>query len=256
MLNTQNTFTLLLVSILMLQSSPLSAQINSYSIANTITQTSGPYTIDVNNDGNDDYSFEILPLSGSNTAARVICLGNSGVMDNSTFGYPDALNFSDSVTGPFSIGTNVLGTDVGGAGAFAGTGIHYLGIRVDASGQNHYGWISLEVSATNDTISLYEVGYQTVSSIGILAGGTDAVSLDETAEDALLIYPNPCNDVLYIVGTGSAASLKPRVYNISGMEMAIGSSGNVLNVSNLDSGTYILEAFDGNRFQRYHVVKK
>ena len=70
---------------------PGSGQINTYSINDTVTTASGPSTLNIDGDLSNDYTFEIFPLSGSSTAARVVSLWDSYVMDASTFGYPDAL---------------------------------------------------------------------------------------------------------------------------------------------------------------------
>ena len=123
----------LFVASLFLSARGAMSQINSYPVNQTVTISSGSFTIDVDNDSNDDYTFEILPLSGSSNAARVISLGNSQVMDGSTFGYPDALNFGDNVTAPYSSGNAVLGTDVGGGGQFTAAGMKYLGLNIDIS---------------------------------------------------------------------------------------------------------------------------
>ena len=78
------------------------AQINAYSIDQTVTLASNSFSIDVNGDSSEDYTFEIYPLTEMTTAARVISLGGSSVMDNSTFGYPDALGCGDGVSEPYS----------------------------------------------------------------------------------------------------------------------------------------------------------
>ena len=165
------------------------AQINSYSIDQTVTLASNSFSIDVNDDNTDDYTFEILTLTNAATAARVISLGGSSVMDNSTFGYPDALACGDGVGGPYSGGNAVLGTDVGGGGLFTGIGVKYLGLNINVAGQSHRGWISLEVDAGNDTIVLHEVGFASEMNEGIAAGQT-SVQIDE-----------PLCDFVYTVGT-------------------------------------------------------
>lgn len=165
------------------------AQINTYSIDQTVTLASNSFSIDVNGDSSDDYTFEIYPLAEMTNAARVISLGGSSVMDNSTFGYPDALGCGDSVAEPYTEGNAVLGTDVGGGGLFTGEGLKYLGINILAAGESQRGWISLEVSAGNDTIVLHEVGYALEIGEGISAGQTSA-QIDE-----------PLCDFVYTIGS-------------------------------------------------------
>ena len=168
---------------------PASGQINTYSINDTVTTASGPLTLNVDGDLSNDYTFEIFPLSGSSTAARVVSIWDSYVMDASTFGYPDALNCGDLVTGPYTSGNGVLGTDVGGGGSFTGAGLKFLGLKMDVDGESYFGWISLEVAASNDTIILHEVGYSTVPDNAIAVGQMN----DETDP--------PLCDFIYTVGT-------------------------------------------------------
>jgi len=168
---------------------PAAGQINTYSINDTVTEASGPFTLNVDGDASNDYTFEIFLLSGSSTAARVVSLWDSYVMDASTFGYPDALNCGDLVTGPYTSGNAVLGTDVGGGGSFTGAGLKFLGLKMDAGGESYRGWVSLEVAASNDTIILHDVGYSTVPDNAIAAGQMS----DETDP--------PLCDFIYTVGT-------------------------------------------------------
>ena len=168
---------------------PAASQINTYSINDTVTTVSGPITLNIDGNASDDYTFEIFPLSGSSTAARVVSLWDSYVMDASTFGYPDALNCGDVVTGPYTTGNAVLGTDVGGGGSFTGAGLKFLGLKIVAGGESFHGWISLEVATSNDTIILHDVGYSTVPDNAIAAGQMS----DETDP--------PLCDFIYTIGT-------------------------------------------------------
>ena len=180
------------------------AQINAYSIDQTVTLASNSFSIDVNGDSSEDYTFEIYTLTEMTTAARVISLGGSSVMDNSTFGYPDALDCGDGVFEPYSEGNAVLGTDVGGGGLFTGEGLKYLGLNIHVAGESQRGWISLEVSADNDTIFLHEVGYALEIGEGITAGQTSA-QIEE-----------PLCDLVYTIGSQSE------------IEVAIPTTGNGL----------------------------
>lgn len=164
-------------------------QINTYSINDTVTIASGPLTLNVDGDASNDYTFEIFPLSGSATAARVVSLWDSYVMDASTWGYPHALNCGDIVAGTYTGGSAVLGTDVGGGGSFTGAGLKFLGLKMDVDGESYLGWISLEVAAGNDTIILHDVGYSTVPNNAMVAG-----QMSDATDP-------PLCDFIYTVGT-------------------------------------------------------
>ena len=174
-MNTITTVSRFLIGLVMCQMHVFcQAQINAYPIDQTVTLAANSFSIDVNGDSSEDYIFEIYTLTEMTTAARVISLGGSSVMDNSTFGYPDALDCGDGVSEPYSEGNAVLGTDVGGGGLFTGEGLKYLGLNIHVAGESQRGWISLEISAGNDTIFLHEVGYASEIGEGITAGQTSA----------------------------------------------------------------------------------
>lgn len=246
---------ILFVAVLFLSGQNALSQINIYSVSQTITTTSGSFTIDVDSDGNDDYTFEILPLSEGLQAARVISLGNSQVMDVFTFGYPDTLNFGDNVTGPYNSGNAVLGTDVGGGGQFSGAGMKYLGLNIDISGESHLGWILLEVAASNDTIILHDIGYNTIASNGITAGQTDQVSVNEISSIDFEIYPNPCQNLITIDWPNSYISVNYSISDLTGKLMLNGVITKNIDVSILASGTYILTIEEGQNIERKKFMK-
>lgn len=243
------------VAILSLSGQYALSQINNYTINQTVTASSGSFTIDADGDGNDDYTFEILQLSGNSQAARVISLGNSQVMDNSTFGYPDTLSFGDNVSSPYSGGNAVLGTDVGGSGLFSGAEIKYLGLNIDISGGSHLGWVSLEVAATNDTIILHDLGFNTVANEAISAGSVNVTSVNEIGSIDLDIYPNPCQNKISFDWPNSNSDFRYSILDITGKMMLNGAVATNIDVSILASGTYILSVDNGQNIVRKKFTK-
>lgn len=231
------------------------SQITSYAVDEIVTIASGPFIIDVNNDGVNDYTFEIFPLVDGMTAARVISLGNSQVMDNSTFGYPDALNFGDPVTAPFNSGNAVLGTDVGGGGQFTGLGSRYLGLNVDVSGMEHLGWILLEVAATNDTITVHEVGYQTLVGEGITAGQTSDTFVEEHSTTDVLLYPNPCQAIIRMDWPNANTAIRYTITDLTGKTLVEDTTFKIIDVSMLESGTYLLIMSAGQERRKARFLK-
>ena len=248
-------FLTLFLTALLLRGGGVMSQINSYSVNQTITTSSGSFTLDIDSDGNDDYTFEILPLSGSSIAARVISIGSSQVMDGSTIGYPDALNFGDNVTSPYSSGNAVLGTDVGGGGYFSGAGMKYLGLNLDISGESHLGWISIEVVASNDTITLHDIGYNTAASDGITAGLMSLTSVNDISLIDFEIYPNPCRNQISIDWPNSNSSVRYSISDLTGKSMLNGAANKNIDVSILASGIYILTIAEGLDIGRKKFTK-
>ena len=244
----------LFIALLFLSENNATAQINTYPVNQTVTVMSGAFTLDLDSDSNDDYAFEIFQLAGDLRAARVISLGNSQVMDGSTFGYPDALSLDDNVTVPYSSGNAVLGTDLGGGGLFAGAGLKYLGLNLDISGESHLGWISLEVSATNDTIVLHDIGYNTTPSENITAGLTFTSSVYEASIIDFEIYPNPCVNTVSIDWPNSTG-VNYSISDLTGKLILSGAIIKSIDLSALASGSYILSITEGQKVGRKKFIK-
>lgn len=147
---------------------------------NTEVISTGIKSIDLNNDGKNDLNFEIidlnkfnpkkLPESFDSLAARVEPVSIQ-ILDNSTFGYPDALDVNDTISGDgsWSDRTSVLGT-FANAGQFQGKGEKYLGFRFNEEGKFNYGWIKIYCSEHNDTIKIIDYAYNKVNGSIIKAG--------------------------------------------------------------------------------------
>lgn len=142
--------------------------------------STGHIKIKLDNDIIPDIGFEIidlnkfnpngLPDSFDSLAARVIPL-TIEILDNSTYGYPDALNLDDPISesGHWSNQTSVLGTFMN-AGQFQGNGEKYLGIRFIKANNYKYGWIKLYCSQHNDTLRLIDFAYNNIENSQINAG--------------------------------------------------------------------------------------
>jgi hypothetical protein len=127
-----------------------------------------------------DIAFEIidlnefnqnhLPESFDSLAARVDPL-KLEIIDNSTYGYPDALSEGDIISenAIWSSNTSVLGTFLN-SGQFQGKGEKYLGIRFPIGDQFKYGWIKIYCSQHNDTLRIIEYAYNNIENVEINAG--------------------------------------------------------------------------------------
>jgi len=142
--------------------------------------STGSKNFDLDADLNADVAFEIidlnkynpngLPSSFDSLAARVIPI-TMQILDNSTYGYPDALEPDDMIAGQgfWSDRTSVLGTFLN-AGQFQGNGDRYLGFRFSSSEGFNYGWIKIYCSLHNDTLRIIEYAYNRIAGSNIYAG--------------------------------------------------------------------------------------
>lgn len=142
--------------------------------------SSGHKVFDLNNDKSADVGFEIinlhefnvnaLPSSFDSLAARVHSL-NIQVLDNSTYGYCDALAKDTQISsdGNWTNNTCVLGTFMN-AGQFQGRGNKFLAIRLTTGDVKRYGWVQLYCSQHNDTLRIIDYAYQRAGDTPIRAG--------------------------------------------------------------------------------------
>lgn len=221
------------------------SQVNTFAINQTII---GPGTLsfDLNNDGDDDFSFDIVTLSPDVFAARVLTIGSSTILDNSTFGYPDTLNAGDAVSGNFESGNGVLGT-ISNAGQFKGAGDKYLGIKIAASGNEHLGWIKVNCSINRDTLNIISCGYNTSASAHIKAGQTTITSIDDPESELaslISIYPVPFSTQAVLKAENPFHDAILRVVNTSGKTVKqmehINGQSIVLSRDNLAGGVYFV----------------
>jgi hypothetical protein len=143
--------------------------------------TTGQKNFDLDADDVSDIGFDIidlnkineneLPVSFDTLAARVFPM-KVELLDKTTYGYPDALDFGVEISkNGFWSNKNpsVLGTFLN-AGKFQGKGEKYLGIRFLKDDNFKYGWIKIYCSQHNDTLRIIEYGYNDVLNSKIKAG--------------------------------------------------------------------------------------
>ena len=170
------------VNALQASDDPISNHIDSIlsGLINTSIISTGKQHIYIDENELPDLYFEIIDLNEFNAnnlptgfdslAARA---GSNTVqfLDNSTWHYADALNYDDEI-GPnalWSENSVVLGT-FANAGNLNGKGNKYMGFRLPNNGNYHYGWIKLNCSQHNDTLTIYEFGYHKTVNRKIKAG--------------------------------------------------------------------------------------
>lgn len=103
-----------------------------------------------------------LPESFDSLAARIVPI-TIEFLDNSTYGYPDALDANTRITerGNWTSRTGVLGTFMN-AGQFQGRGEKFLGIRIPAGEDFKYGWIRIYCSQHSDTLRIIDYAYNDI----------------------------------------------------------------------------------------------
>jgi len=220
---------------------------------NQIIIEQGEILVDVNDDGVDDYKFEFLDLTQGNNAARVVTLGGA-YLDNSTFGYPDALQNGMPVQGNFEyFSGGILGTDVGGGGLFSGAGNRYLGIFIE----ERYGWIEIYCSANNDTLKIISSGLNTSINAPIDAGQMTEINtaLNNLQNSFVVeIYPNPAQNQLNISYDKSIFT-DYEIYNSTGKIRLNGKLNEKIDISSLSGEIYYIRLIGNKGLEVFKFIK-
>lgn len=201
----------------------------------------GVLEIELTDDTFNDIKFDILNLGANGLAARVSSINGTGFLDNSTFGYPDALTYGSPVIGYFNYQTGVLGT-FNNAGQFKGMGPRYLGIQLYHNGNNTLGWILLNCSALNDTLHIINCGYLDLPYNYLNAGQTGqvftSVHHSETLQPSDIIYIAD-NGILLKNNFENHTAPSFFIMDMSGRILMQGMASERISVAHLSAGAYM-----------------
>jgi hypothetical protein len=214
----------------------------------------GETSVDLNDDAVIDFKFEIINLGANGLAARVISDNASLFLDNSTFGYPDALTQADPIAGSFNSFQGVLGT-FNNAGQFKGVGNRYLGVQVFNGSELLMGWILLNCSVLNDTLRIIESGVLTSAYSYLNAGQQGSVNTSHTQYFNTLDIPAIMvqDRNLIIGGTGMHTETMCNIYSVNGSLIQTGQYTRLVPLNHLETGIYIVELIN-ERFRCSRTV--
>lgn len=139
------------------------------------------YTIDIDNDGYEDYYIDVDNLN-------FICYSMPANFSGNCYGGGTSLIYFN-LNQPISSSTN---WDCNEAGVTIDTenNYKYIGIKFSASGQTYYGWIRLK--SENASFIIDGWAYNSIPGESINAGQQSSVGIDDNTVNALLsVYPNP-----------------------------------------------------------------
>ena len=142
--------------------------------------STGVSTVFLNENASIKIGFEIVDLNLFNpngipehldTLAIRVLPTDVEILDNSTYGYPDALNKGTKIDseGLWTNDDAVLAT-MGGGGNFYNKKSLYLPYRFTEGGKYYYGWIRLSCSQNNHILEIHDFGYNLKANEKIEAG--------------------------------------------------------------------------------------
>lgn len=230
---------------------------NGYSqlVTHTINHTLsgiGEYNLNMDGNASIDLKFEIIELTPGVLVAKVSPLEGTKILDNSTFGYPDALNLNDSIKGNFTNNNGVLGTFTT-AGNFNGMGEKYLGVKLRSGTNELTAWVKIYCSQERDTLKIISYAYLTSVHYNLLAGQTDITNIENTKPTKLTVYPNPSSEIFNFKNTDSQ-NINYEIFNQNGQIVLRGTTESQVNISSLSSGNYIIKFWNEDQAKTESII--
>lgn len=178
-------------------------------------------------DGND--TFVSYPLGTSSSFGVPII----GLLSNSTI---------DTITG------NTIAQSSTVYGNFTPNQEAFIGVKFDISGNNHYGWLRVEMSSDADTIIIKDYAYESTANTAIIAGNTGGGMLS-IAEKENKITINKIQNTLYIKLDDYKNNSLLNIYDISGREVLkskLSSSNEQIYLNDFEVGIYLVKVISGD----------
>ncbi len=206
--------------------------------------------IDLNNDGTDDFAIGTInaPAVGFNGISPT----DSWVGSQISYLYPFAFNNGEVISsglsgwygGSSNVGTLNYTSCYNGLGGSNWCGVtdKYLGLRFQISGNTHYGWARLDVSASGDSMTLKDFAYNSTPDAPIDAGQT-SLSVDQFALNDVRVVALHQSIGLYNLPENTDY----KVFDITGKTIIKGSISDntyVIEANGSANGIYIVELLD------------
>jgi len=229
-----------------------------------IANSSSPfhyYYMDINQDSIIDFKFAHFAPSSSWLNAEIYCqFGNS--QDEAILtsgGVPIASNYNSLIGASSGTWTNTVSGSSNSA-LFVPNGItdKYIGLRIQLSGQWHYGWAKVDVPSDASSFTIKSFAFNTVANQSINAGDTGiSTSVSNiTKENDFNVFVSGTK--LYVdFSNNDYLGGNVSIYNIAGQEVeSLSISQTIFNVdiNDLSKGLYIVAVRNSFKVQTHKVL--
>lgn len=210
------------------------------------------FLLDLNGDGTTDYEISNDGVfSGVNpgTTARVYTENSQSILGTNggnNYNYPFALSEGETIdenattwiTNPNYQTLNWMGCAYTNSQWCDGQVDKYLGLRINVDGNQHYGWVRMDIPADASSITIKDFAFNTVAGEAILAGQSLSVQ-DNNFEGFIQFVDNE-----HILNLQSKATFIDNVsiFNIKGqnvIQTEINNTKGSINLANLSKGMYL-----------------
>lgn len=211
----------------------------------TIDDTS--YDVDLNDDGTVDFSIHNSGAGGN--AVRIYNDQSNSVLGQNfggNYNYPDVLNSGDPIgsSGNFTMHPNYQTLNWNGCSYTnsqwcGGQVDKFVGLRFNVGGDQHYGWIQLDVPADGSTFTIKGFAFDATPDAEILAGDT-GLGINDAAFEGFNYFVD-ANNALNLSATSVIDNVT--IHNVLGQQVinrAIDGTSAVIDLSAQQSGLYLV----------------
>ncbi len=223
--------------------------------------TGDTYEVDLNNDGVVDFKTH-AGKNNANTWKSVeiytsLSLNNNQVaayLGQFSYYYANLLSFGNVIDEnenfypayPY-VTLNFVYATGSVQGAWHGAIDGYAGLLFDINGEQHYGWIRLDVAEDASSAVIKDFAYESTIEKAIIAGDNGNVGIQSVKTDnAVIIYAH--NGLLSIVANGIALPATIKITNLIGQvvsEFELKNSKIEISISELPHQLLVVSVFDG-----------
>jgi len=237
----------------------------------------GEISVDINSDGDDDFTFFLYSVSGVGTYYGInftydVKIAGAAALNGNEFvgsivtnsGYSgvyspilpsgEGINIDDAFAeGSASLAVN-LAVSVSGfpyygyqGGNWSDANMAFMGFRLNIDKDHYYGWMRISVSVDATVITIHDYAYEDVANQSIFTGQTATAIADNSLIDSK-IYSNEGTIFVNLPSTASN-SATASIIDLSGKLVkteTLQNSTNALDCSDLPSGNYVVKVTDGD----------
>ncbi|UGS22667.1 T9SS type A sorting domain-containing protein [Flavobacterium channae] len=169
--------------------------------------------------------------------------------DNDYFRFTVADNVNAVVNVSSIVTSSMNGTILNAAGVAVGASQNNSGNTLSFTRVLAPGDYFLKLTSTNPTNTNYQTPYQ--------FNITTTLSVDDTDLESFVFYPNPVKDILHL---DNLSITKASIYSILGQLIETktfeNTTSNILDVSNLESGIYLIELENDSQQKTIKIIKE
>ncbi len=229
---------------------------------------SGEYIFDLDGDGVDDFSLNIFNAAGG--AGAVIFTGTASAVNSNglvgaasgNYTYPSNLSSGTVIDGNSPIVNSARGDLNFYSCAYPGSNFcngvtdGYIGLQFMVSGNTHYGWVRIDLSADAASMTIKDYAFNSTPNEAIEAGQTVLSTNDQTIVGFNHFY-NATTKQLTLSANEAFSSIS--LYNLLGQEVIakdLSSNNEVVDMSAVKDGVYVGTVNVNGQVATFKIIKR